>query len=126
MAFLTFIHGWPVDMPYILIFGMERALQINKGLKKRPEEGKGSEKGKVGEEGLLRGIAMSRSDYRTLVDRGRRAGLNTTELYQAISTRPLDAPQLFLGKTDSNGYVSGYDQQGHQVFRPISFLPRWS
>ncbi len=62
---------------------------------------------------------MSRSDYRTLVDRGRRAGLNTRELYQAMATRPLDAPQLLMGRTDGNGYISGYDQQGHQVYRPV-------
>ncbi len=61
---------------------------------------------------------MSRSDFRTLIDRGRRAGLNTSEMYAAISTRHLDAPQPYLGRTDTNGFVSGYDVHGHQVYRP--------
>ncbi len=63
-------------------------------------------------------VAMSRSDFRTLIDRARRAGLKTSEMYPAISTRPLDAPQLFLGRTDTNGFVSGYDVRGHQVYHP--------
>jgi hypothetical protein len=63
---------------------------------------------------------MRHSDYRTLIDRGRRAGLRTSELYQAMATRPLEAEPRFPGQTDSNGYVSRFDQQGHQVYRPIT------
>ena len=34
---------------------------------------------------------MSRSDYRTLLNHGRKAGLNTREMYSALATRPLEA-----------------------------------
>jgi hypothetical protein len=60
---------------------------------------------------------MSRSDYRTLIDRGRKAGLNTSELYRAMATRPPEATEQ-VGETDGNGFVSGYDQSGHHVYRP--------
>jgi hypothetical protein len=61
---------------------------------------------------------MSRSDYRTLIDRGRKAGLRTSELYQAMATRPPEASEQNFGQADSNGYVSSYDQGGHLVYRP--------
>jgi hypothetical protein len=62
---------------------------------------------------------MSRSDYRTLIDRGRKAGLRTSELYQAMATRPPEAAQQSLGQADGNGFVSGYDQGGHRVYHPL-------
>lgn len=65
---------------------------------------------------------MGRSDYRTLIDRGRRAGLSTSELYQAMATRPMEAGQQGSGRTDSNGFVSNFDKYGHQVFRPLTPL----
>jgi hypothetical protein len=63
---------------------------------------------------------MSRSDYRTLIDRGRKAGLRTSELYQAMAARPPEAAEPDPGQADSNGFVGGYDQGGHRVYHPIT------
>ncbi len=67
---------------------------------------------------------MSRSDYRTLIDRGRRAGLQTSELYAALAARPPEAGEQNSGAADSNGFVSGYDATGLRVYRPIGHYPR--
>ena len=66
---------------------------------------------------------MRHSDHRTLVDRGRKAGLRTSELYLAIGgSQPGSADQA-AGRADGNGFVSGYDQDGHRVYRPIDGHP---
>jgi hypothetical protein len=62
---------------------------------------------------------MSRSDYRTLLDRGRKAGLKTSELYPALAARPPEGGEQALGQSDGNGFVPGYDQGGHRVYRPL-------
>jgi hypothetical protein len=63
---------------------------------------------------------MSRSiNIRRLLDRGRKAGLNTRELYSAMSGQTSDASAMSPGQSDSNGYVSGYDGAGRPVFRPV-------
>ena len=63
---------------------------------------------------------MSRHiDYQRLLDRGRKAGLNTRELYSAMSARPSEGSDLSPGQSDGNGYVSHYDAQGRLVFHPI-------
>jgi hypothetical protein len=61
---------------------------------------------------------MRHTDFRTLVDRGRKAGLGTAELYQAMASRRPEAGDLSLGKTDGNGFVPDIDGQGHPVYRP--------
>jgi hypothetical protein len=61
---------------------------------------------------------MHRSNYRTLIDRGRKAGLKTAELYNAITSRPPEAGDV-IGQADGNGFVSAYDQQGQRVFHPL-------
>ena len=58
-------------------------------------------------------------DYRRLLDRGRKAGLNTRELYSAMSARPSEGSDLSPGQNDGNGYVSRYDNQGRLVFHPV-------
>jgi hypothetical protein len=63
---------------------------------------------------------MSRSNYRTLIDRGRKAGLRTAEIYQAMAARPPEGVEQNLGQVDGNGFVPGYDQGGHRVYRPIA------
>jgi hypothetical protein len=63
---------------------------------------------------------MSRSDYRTLIDRGRKAGLGTSELYQALATRPPEVTEQNFGQADGNGFVSAYDQGGHRIYRPLN------
>ncbi len=67
---------------------------------------------------------MPRTDYQTLVNRGRKAGLGTRELYSALSARrPEDSDQT-TGRTDSNGFVSVYGRNGQRVYRPGQWYPR--
>ena len=67
---------------------------------------------------------MHGSDYRTLITRGRKAGLTTRELYSALTTRPPEGNEPPAGQSDCNGYVSGYNQQGQRVYRPLGSSPR--
>lgn len=60
---------------------------------------------------------MNYTNLRTLIDRGRKAGLRTTELYQALSTRqphPGDGSQ----QRDGNGYEGHLDSNGRTVYEP--------
>lgn len=60
---------------------------------------------------------MPRTDYQRLIDRGRKAGLGTSELYRALgSHRPEVGAQL--RRTDGNGFVSELGTHGERVFRP--------
>ena len=61
---------------------------------------------------------MSHSNYLTLIDRGRKAGLGTRELYSAMATRPSEGDEQGQGQVDGNGFVSTYDQEGKRVYRP--------
>jgi hypothetical protein len=61
---------------------------------------------------------MRHTDYRTLIDRGRKAGLKTAELYNAITARPPEAADG-VGQADGNGFISAFDQQGQRVYRPL-------
>ncbi|HBI46710.1 MAG TPA: hypothetical protein DDY78_28230 [Planctomycetales bacterium] len=61
---------------------------------------------------------MSHSSYLTLINRGRKAGLGTRELYAAMSTRPSEGVDEAPGQVDGNGFVSTYNQQGKRVYRP--------
>jgi hypothetical protein len=66
---------------------------------------------------------MGRTNHRTLVDRGRKAGLKTSELYSAlVASRPegKDASQL----SDGNGFVSCFDVLGNRVYRPLEAQPK--
>ena len=63
---------------------------------------------------------MRHADYRTMIDRGRKAGLQTAELYHAMSAMRSPADGRQLGQTDGNGFVSVYDGQGQYVFRPAT------
>jgi len=63
------------------------------------------------------------SDYSTLVNRGRKAGLSTREIYSALSTRPAEVNDR-IGQSDGNGFVSGFNQQGQRVYRPVGAYPR--
>lgn len=66
---------------------------------------------------------MSRVDYRTLIDRGRKAGLHTSELYQAIAAQRGEGSMAF-GQTDGNGFMSSYNQQGQRVYQPVGSYRR--
>jgi hypothetical protein len=61
---------------------------------------------------------MSRSDYRTLLNHGRKAGLSTREMYNALAARP---PEGGDGNRqgDGNGYVADYTKNGRRVYRPL-------
>ena len=61
---------------------------------------------------------MRHTDYRRLVDRGRKAGLKTADIYNALTSRRPEAGDRFVGETDGNGIVPGFDQHGQSVFRP--------
>jgi hypothetical protein len=60
------------------------------------------------------------TSYRALVNRGRKAGLTTGELYSALATRPAEGTDLTPGLLDENGFVTAYDKQGRRIFRPAA------
>jgi hypothetical protein len=62
---------------------------------------------------------MNHTDYHTLINRGRKAGLRTSELYQAILSHRPEGSDPGAGQTDCNGFISCYDQDGHRVYRPV-------
>jgi hypothetical protein len=66
---------------------------------------------------------MSRRDLRTWIDRGRKAGLGTSDLYRAMAAQPAEG-QLAPGQTDSNGFVPLVDEHGQRVYRPLGCSPR--
>jgi hypothetical protein len=59
------------------------------------------------------------SDIRTLISRGRKAGLRTSELYSALAGRPAEGRDV-QGQADCNGFVLGTNQQGQNVYRPLN------
>ncbi len=61
---------------------------------------------------------MHRTDYRVLIDRGRKAGLGTAELYQAIAARQPEAGEVTPGEADGNGFVPVFNGEGRRIFRP--------
>ena len=62
---------------------------------------------------------MSHTDYQTLINRGRKAGLRTSELYSALSARAPEGTDLGNGQTDSNGFTTSYNQNGRRVYHPM-------
>ncbi len=67
---------------------------------------------------------MSYADYRTLLNRGRKAGLTTSELYSALVTRPIEGRGPGPGQADANGFAPGFDHRGQRVYRPVGADPR--
>ncbi len=59
---------------------------------------------------------MNRIPIRRMLDRGRRAGLSTGELYRALASRPAAAGDAGPGQTDCNGYISQVSANGHRTF----------
>jgi hypothetical protein len=55
-----------------------------------------------------------------LINRGRKAGLRTAELYSALSSRRLEVGDRSAGETDSNGFVSDVGMQGRPTYRPAN------
>jgi hypothetical protein len=67
---------------------------------------------------------MSQVDYHTLINRGRKAGLTTSELYGAMASRRPEGMDPAGRQADCNGFVSSYDQAGHRVYHPINATER--
>jgi hypothetical protein len=61
---------------------------------------------------------MSHTDYRTLIDRGRKAGLGTSELYRAITSHRPEGTEP-VGQADCNGFISCYEPNGQRTYRPL-------
>jgi hypothetical protein len=66
---------------------------------------------------------MRHSDSRRLIDRGRKAGLHTGELYAALAARPPATVDSQDGQADGNGFVSGHGHDGRLVYRPVGGNP---
>lgn len=66
---------------------------------------------------------MSRRDYRNMIDRGRKAGLGTSDLYRALAGQPAEGNPA-PGQTDGNGFVTQVDEHGQCVYRPVGHSPR--
>ena len=67
---------------------------------------------------------MRHSDYRTLLSRGRKAGLTTAELYSAMVTRFPECSERAEGRADANGFVAEFDRFGQRIYRPLRSGPR--
>jgi hypothetical protein len=63
-------------------------------------------------------------DYRTLIALGRKAGLQTSELYQAMAARRPELGERIVGQADGNGFVSAYGPNGQRIYRPQLARPR--
>jgi hypothetical protein len=61
---------------------------------------------------------MKRLDHNTLLNWGRKAGLNTRELYSALAGRRFGVQDLETGETDGNGFVTDISSGGHPIYRP--------
>jgi hypothetical protein len=67
---------------------------------------------------------VSRTDYRTLINQGRKAGLRTSELYDALAARRPEVGDRNTEQADGNGFVSGYGRNGQRVYGPLLGRPR--
>ena len=61
---------------------------------------------------------MPRSSHRSLINMGRKAGLQTSELYTALAGRRPTTRELNDRGGDSNGYTPNVDADGRQVYTP--------
>lgn len=67
---------------------------------------------------------MGRTDYRILIDRGRKAGLGTSELYRALAGRRPEGSDPIVDQADGNGFVPGYGKNGQRIYRPLNGRPQ--
>ena len=61
---------------------------------------------------------MSHSSHRRMVDRGRKAGLNASELYRALAAHKPAMGDDPVGKADGNGYVTQVHANGQRTYEP--------
>jgi hypothetical protein len=59
---------------------------------------------------------IHRSNYQSLINRGRKAGLNTRELNSALAGRPVTGDDQTPGQPDCNGSIWTIDEHGHRVY----------
>jgi hypothetical protein len=64
--------------------------------------------------------AMRHTDHRTLIARGRKAGLSTNDIYSALASSPPEGSERQGGRSDGNGFVTDYNQNGQVVYRPLN------
>jgi hypothetical protein len=58
-------------------------------------------------------------NHHAQISRGRKAGLNTRELYSVIATQPLEGSARSSGQADGNGFVSSVTPRGRAVYSPV-------
>ena len=63
---------------------------------------------------------MPYNDRRAQIERGRKAGLQTSELYQALSSRPVSPQELTQEIVDENGYSVSLSSDGRVRYQPGS------
>jgi hypothetical protein len=67
---------------------------------------------------------MTRSNYQSMLSRGRKAGLNTRELEAALACQPVSGDDSSSpGQPDCNGSVWTINEHGHRVYRVIAEEP---
>ena len=67
---------------------------------------------------------MTQNSYHRFINRGLKAGLNSRELNQALSTGPAAGQEPVPGQADGNGYLSEVDSRGYQLYRQGGHDPR--
>jgi hypothetical protein len=67
---------------------------------------------------------MGSINYRLMLDRGRKAGLRTSELYGALASARPDGSQGNPGIADVNGFLTCYDGQGQRTYKPWNEAPK--
>src|SRR3954452_5762202 len=60
--------------------------------------------------------AMQRSNYQSLLSRGRKAGLTTRELNSALARRPVSGEEQSPGQPDGNGSVWTINEHAQRVY----------
>jgi hypothetical protein len=60
------------------------------------------------------------TNIRTLLNRGRKAGLSTRELYSALAQLPAETATTSENQVDGNGYVATVDEQGRREYKPLN------
>jgi hypothetical protein len=66
---------------------------------------------------------MTRSNYQSMLSRGRKAGLNTRELNSALAGQPVSGDEHGPGQPDCNGSVWTINEHGQRVYRAAAEEP---